>query len=64
MFKVGDVVRVNDYSGEVVCMIIAIGEDEYNVPWYECTPIEFNSISREFTADKLEKVTTLNNKIL
>ena len=64
MFKVGDVVRVNDYSGEVVCIIIAIGEDEYNVPWYKCTPIEFSSISREFTADKLEKVTTLNNKIL
>lgn len=56
MFKIGDIVKVKDTTNTVLCKIIDMGEDKNHVIWYECTPIEFNSISREFTADKLERV--------
>ena len=56
MLEVGDLVRVKDTNIATLCQIIDKGEDEYGVIWYECTPIEFKSISREFTEDKLEKI--------
>lgn len=36
--------------------IIDMGPDEHNKIWYECTPVEFAAIAREFTSDCLTKV--------
>ena len=36
--------------------IIDMGPDESGKIWYECVPVEFNSFSREFTADCLTLV--------
>ena len=56
MFKLGDIVRVKEATISTLCKIIHIGSDEEGTIWYEVAPIEFASITREFTADKLEKV--------
>ena len=56
MLKVGDVVKVKEATIPTLCQITDMGPDEDDTIWYECTPIEFKSISREFTEDKLEKV--------
>lgn len=56
MFKIGDVVRVKEATVSTLCKIVNMGADENGTIWYEVAPIEFNSITREFTADKLEKV--------
>lgn len=56
MLNIGDIVRVKEATVPVLCQITDKGLDENDVMWYECTPIEFKSISREFTEDKLEKV--------
>lgn len=56
MLHIGDVVKVKDTNIPVLCQITDMGPDENNTIWYECTPIEFSSISREFTEDKIEKV--------
>ena len=56
MFEVGDIVRVKEATINTLCKITYKGEDDNGVMWYECTPIEFNAISREFTEDKLEKI--------
>ena len=56
MLNLGDVVRVKESTASVLCQITDKDLDENNIIWYECTPIEFKSISREFTEDRLEKV--------
>ena len=56
MLNLGDVVRVKDVSISVFCQITNLRSDKDDIIWYECTPIEFKSIKKEFTEDRLEKV--------
>lgn len=56
MLHVGDIVRVKEATIQTLCQIINIGQDDHNVTWYEVAPIEFRSITREFTEDRLEKI--------
>lgn len=58
MFKIGDIVMVQGCKDlePIKAKIIDMGPDESGKIWYECVPVEFKSISREFTEDKLEKV--------
>lgn len=56
MFKIGDVVHVKEATVSTLCKIVDMRPDEDGTIWYEVAPIEFNSITREFTAAKLEKV--------
>lgn len=56
MLNVGDIVRVKEATIQTLCQIINIGQDDHDVTWYEVAPVEFQSITREFTEDKLEKI--------
>lgn len=56
MLQVGDIVKVKETTINTLCKIVDMGPDEDGIIWYEVEPIEFNSITREFTEDKLEKV--------
>lgn len=56
MLNLGDVVRVKDVSIPILCQITNLRSDKDDITWYECTPIEFKSIKKEFTEDRLEKI--------
>ena len=58
MFTIGDIGMVQgcmDWE-PIKAKIIDMGPDESGKIWYECIPVEFNSFSREFTADCLTLV--------
>ena len=58
MFKIGDIVMVQGCKdlAPIKAQIIDMGPDVSGKIWYECVPVEFNSFSREFTADCLTLV--------
>lgn len=58
MFKIGDIVMVQGCKDlePIKAKIVDMGPDESGKIWYECVPVEFNSFSREFTADCLTLV--------
>lgn len=56
MLNLGDVVRVKESTIPVLCQITNLRSDKDDITWYECTAIEFKSIKKEFTEDRLEKV--------
>ena len=58
MFKIGNIVMVQGCKDlePIKAKIIDMGPDESDKIWYECIPVEFNSFSREFTADCLTLV--------
>ena len=58
MFKIGDIVMVQGCKDlePVKCNIVDMGPDEDGTIQYSSDPVEFNSFSREFTADCLTLV--------
>lgn len=58
MINVGDLVLVDAgkfFDEKVKCKVIYIGEDETGKRWYECEPVDFTGIPREFPIEKIEK---------